>query len=260
MARIRRSVLSASGVWHSLVVILALAAVWPNLARAEVRVNGATTVAFGLMSPNKARIEGVAGVELTILPSSTGHGLTDLAEGRADIAMLAEPLESAIEALNKKNPGRISGADFIGSHVGDAYVQFIIHPSNPIRRLNRDDLAGLYSGKTKNWSELGGRDFPIIVVGEPTSSPYRIIKDALAISYAPDMRIVQNTNQTAIIVAQAPGAISNISTAHNMPERDKFKVLDTDLKLPLHLYLAYRKDAREEVLRVVAAAIEAGTP
>jgi hypothetical protein len=74
------------------------------------------------------------------------------------------------------------------------------------------------------------------------------------------MRAVQNTNQTAVIVAQAPGAISNISTAHDVPERSKLKVVATDLEIPLELYLAFRKDARAEVKRVVDAAQSIGKP
>ena len=74
-------------------------------ASADVKVHGATTVTFGLMRPHKEAIEKTAGVELTILPSSTSRGLTDLAQGKADIAMLAEPLESAAESINKKQPG-----------------------------------------------------------------------------------------------------------------------------------------------------------
>ena len=228
-------------------------------AWADIKVHGATTVAFGLMKPQKAKIEQLAGVELTILPSSTTHGLADLVHGRADIAMLAEPLESAAEALNRIEPGRINLADYIGRHVGNAFVQFIVHPSNPVQKLTRGQLAGLYSGTIKNWSELGGNNQLVLLVGEPTSSPYRLIKEALAISYAPGLRVVQNTNQTAVIVAQAPGALSNISTAHNVPERSKFKVVETDLKLPLHLYLAIRKDASEQVKRVVDAAASLGS-
>jgi ABC-type phosphate transport system substrate-binding protein len=139
-------------------------------------------------------------------------------------------------------------------------VQFIVHPSNPLRSLSRAQLADLYSGKTRNWAELGGSNQPVLVVGEPTSSPYHLIKDALAISYTPDMRVVQNTNQTAVVVAQAPGALSNISTAHDVPERSRFKVVDSEVKLPLHLYLAYRKDAPPSVVGVVEAAIAAAKP
>jgi phosphate transport system substrate-binding protein len=225
---------------------------------ADVKVHGATTVAFGLMNPQKAKIEQLAGVALAILPSSTNHGLADLVQGKADIAMLAEPLESAAEAFNSVEPGQINLTDYTGRHVGNAFVQFIVHPSNPIQKLTSAQLAGLYSGTIKNWSELGGNNQLVLLVGEPTSSPYRLIKKALAISYASSLRVVQNTNQTAIIVAQAPGALSNISTAHDVPERGKFKVVETDLKLPLQLYLAIRKDAPEQIKRVVDAAASLG--
>lgn len=85
-----------------------------------------------------------------------------------------------------------------------------------------------------------------------------MIEEALAISYGSGLRVVQNTNQTAIIVAQAPGALSNISTAHDLPERTKVKVVETELELRLQLYLAFRKDAPEQVKRVVEAAASVG--
>jgi phosphate transport system substrate-binding protein len=180
----------------------------PGLAQADVKVRGATTVAYGLMIPHKAKITELAGVALTILPSSTGHGLADLARGNADIAMLADPLESAAEAVNKNTPGLVNLEALASRSVGNAFVQLIVHPSNPVVKLTRGQLADLYSGKIRNWSELGGADQPVMVVGEPSSSPYRMIRDELAISYRPDLRAVQNTNQTATIVAQAPGALA----------------------------------------------------
>jgi hypothetical protein len=85
-----------------------------------------------------------------------------------------------------------------------------------------------------------------------------MIKETLDIAYSPDLRVVQNTNQTALIVAQAPGAISYISTAHDLPIRDKLKVAQSDLKLPLAMHLAFRKDAPEQVRRVVEAASTLG--
>jgi phosphate transport system substrate-binding protein len=227
-------------------------------AWADVKVRGATTVAFGLMNPQKAKIEQLAGVVLEILPSSTTHGLADLVQGRTDIAMLSEPLKSAADALNKMEPGLVNLADYTDRHVGNAFVQFIVHPSNPVQKLTRAQLSGLYSGAIKNWSELGGNNQQVLLVGQPTSATYRMIKEVLAISYASDLRIVQNTNQTGIIVAQAPGALSNISTLHDVPERSKIRVVETDLKLPLHLYLAIRRDAPEQIRRVVEAAAALG--
>ena len=180
-----------------------------STARADVRVHGATTVAFGLMKPNEAKVEQLTGIQITVLPSSTLHGLTDLVQGRADIAMLSEPLEIAAESLNAKQPGLVNQADYVGKHVGNAWVQFIVHPNNPVRKLTKTQLAALYSGQTKNWSELGGHNQPVLLVGQPTSAAYRMIEEALGVSFAPDVRIVQNTNQTAIIVRKrrAPSAM-----------------------------------------------------
>ena len=223
----------------------------------DIRVHGATTVTFGVMKPKQAAIERQAGSKLVVLPSSTTHGLADLARGKADIAMLAEPLEAAAAAVNGQSPGLIDTDDYVGRHVGDASVEFIVHPNNPLRTLSKRQLAALYSGEIRNWAQIGGQDLPVLLVVEPTSSPYRMIKAALEIAYAPDARVIQNTNQAAIIVAQAPGALGNVSTAHDVPERGRFRVIATELKLALPLYLAYRKDAAEAVKRVVTAAAEA---
>jgi len=227
-------------------------------ANADVKVHGATTVAFGLMNAQKAKIEQLAHVEVAVLPSSTSHGLADLVQGKADIAMLAEPLESIAASMNGRQPGFIDLAAYEDRHVGNAYVQFIIHPSNPIKTLTSAQLTGLFAGQIKNWQEIGGANQLVLLVGEPTSTPHRLIKEALGVSYSPDLRAVQNTNQTALIVAQAPGAISYISTAHDLAIRDKLKVVQSDVRLPLALHLAFRKDASDEVRRVVDAAAKVG--
>jgi hypothetical protein len=95
----------------------------------------------------------------------------------------------------------------------------------------------------------------LFVLSSPACADVKV-HGAMAISYASDLRIVQNANQIAIIVVQAPGALGNMSTAHHVPERSKFKVVETPLKPPLHLYLAIRKDAPEQ--RVVDAAASLG--
>jgi phosphate transport system substrate-binding protein len=251
--------MSRSNPLHRAILAAALSLVFGSgAASADVRVHGATTVAFGLMKPNKEKIEALAGTAIVLLPSSTTRGLTDLAQGRADIAMLAEPLASAAQSINDKTPGMVDTGALVGRHVGNAYVQFIVHPSNPVRNLSKAQLAGLFGGKIRNWSEVGGADLPVLLVGEPTSSPHRLIANALGITYPGELRIVQNTNQTALIVAQAPGALSYITTAHDLPERSRLKVMASEVKVPLELYLAYRKDAPKPVTSVVEAAASLG--
>jgi hypothetical protein len=109
-------------------------------------------------------------------------------------------------------------------------------------------VIGKKSGKT-------AFALPMFVLSSPAWADVKV-HGAMATSYAPDLHIVYNANQIAIIVVQAPGALGNISTAHDVPERSKFKVVETALKLPLHLYLAIRKVAPKQ--RVVDAAASLG--
>jgi len=223
-------------------------------AAPEVRIRGSTTVAYGLIYPEKKAIEEKTGAKLQVLPSSTTHGLTDLAEGRADIAMLAEPLATIAPIINANHPGMVDISDYQDSFIGNANVLFIVHPDNPIRKLTRAQLADLFSGKIKNWSELGGHDRPVLLVGEPTSTPHRMIREVLGIAYAPDLRVVQNTNQTAIVVAQAPGGFSYFTDRHKLPAGVEVARVATDVELQLPLHLVRRRDASDEVKLVVETA------
>ncbi|NOR62578.1 MAG: OmpA family protein [Rhodobacteraceae bacterium] len=49
-------------------------------------------------------------------------------------------------------------------------VIIMVHPSNPVQALSIEQLDGIYSGTINNWSELGGRNVPIIVYGRDQSS------------------------------------------------------------------------------------------
>jgi PBP superfamily domain len=227
-------------------------------AVAQVKIHGATSVAAAIMQTHEAEIKAAAGTNIAILPSSTFNGLTDLAEGKADIAMLGEPLETAAAVLNGRKAGSVDVSVLEGKHIGNAYIYIIINPSNTAGTLSKDQLAGLFSGKVKNWSEVGGPDAPVLVVGDPTSLPHKMISEALSVAHPEDMRKIPNSNLNPLIVAQAPGAISYISSVHNPADLAKVKIVDTSLKLPVKLYLAYRKDAPAAVSKIVAAAAAIG--
>lgn len=230
-----------------------------SVARSEeINIQGATTVTFGLMVPKKSEIEALSGQTLKILPSSTTRGLNALAAGGADVAMLAEPLADAVAAVLKSAPGSIDITKLEGFHVANAETQIILHPANPVSKLDTAQIAGLFSGKIANWKEIGGPDMPVLVVTEPTSAPHQIIQRVFGFTMLPTARIVQNASQTAQIVSQAQGAISYLSTAHQVPERDRVKVVSADKPVPLELYVAIRKDASPDVRKVVDAARQIG--
>jgi len=49
-------------------------------------------------------------------------------------------------------------------------VIIMVHPSNPIQSVSLEDLDAIYSGRITNWSEIGGRNVPIIAYGRESNS------------------------------------------------------------------------------------------
>ena len=54
----------------------------------------------------------------------------------------------------------------------------VVHPSNKVSNLTREQLEGIFTGKIKNWKEVGGADMKIVAIParllpEPTSSSRR---------------------------------------------------------------------------------------
>jgi len=58
------------------------------------------------------------------------------------------------EEFDKAKAG---GVDLKRTIVGYDGIAVIVHPSNPISELTRDQLSDIFTGKIVNWQELGGR-------------------------------------------------------------------------------------------------------
>ena len=88
-----------------------------------------------------------------------------------------------------------------------------IDPANTVDNLTKDQLISIYTGETKNWSELGGEDAPIVVVGREAGSGTRGAFEELvgvedACAYASEL---DSTGAVIAKVASTPGAIGYAS-------------------------------------------------
>ncbi|MBI5639094.1 MAG: substrate-binding domain-containing protein [Nitrospirae bacterium] len=129
----------------------------------EIRVGGGGAACNTVFRPVKPYFEKATGLTLTVMQSSPKNGLIDMINGRLDAAVAAVSLESMIK-----------GADADGVKVDPAAVQktevaknrtvVFLHRDNPVRKLSKDQLKAIFTGKVQNWKEVGGKDLPVIVV------------------------------------------------------------------------------------------------
>lgn len=76
-------------------------------------------------------------------------------DGDADIIICAKPSEEQLAYAEDKS------ADLEMIPIGCEAFVFLVNGDNPVDDLSQQQIRDIYSGRCKNWSEIGGRIIPI---------------------------------------------------------------------------------------------------
>ncbi|MCB1883250.1 MAG: substrate-binding domain-containing protein [Geminicoccaceae bacterium] len=140
----------------------------PGLIRGYAEANGVDRVTRGVVRADNAELDLAGGppdfpTRVRIAALDSDAGLAALVNGSADLALSTRPVREA-EAEAGKALGGLAGD--AGEHVVglDALVP-LVHSDNPVRLLSRAQLNGLFTGRIRNWAEVGGPPMPVVVLG-----------------------------------------------------------------------------------------------
>lgn len=100
-------------------------------------------------------------------------------------------------------------------------LSVIVNPQNKISQLTRQQIEEIYTGKIKNWKEVGGDDMTIIVYSRETSSgTYEFFKDHVMKrkNYASSVLNMPATGAIVQSVSQTKGAIGYVGLAYMTKE------------------------------------------
>lgn len=227
-----------------------------------IELRGSTTVNSVLIESYKDQISSLSGQTLNVTPTNSGDGLSSLINFATDIAMTSAPFADVANQVGKTSTGhglKVRQEDFQVTNLGKAEVLFVAHPSAKVASLTPTQLAGILTGKIKNWNEVGGNDLPVVVVTEQKTGAMRteISKRLLnGADLVPGARVVVLATQAPSIVLATPGAIGFISSAHPKNLRQGLTVLNCDVRIEQNLYLITSKHPKPAVQRVVSAVVK----
>jgi len=88
--------------------------------------------------------------------NNTVAGYDLLAQKETDIFIGVYPSQEQIDVAKKLN------TEFVYTPIGSEAFVFFVHKDNPIDSLTTEQIQGIYSGKIKNWKEVGGNDEKIV--------------------------------------------------------------------------------------------------
>ncbi len=132
------------------------------VSTADVTMTGSTTV----LPIAQAVAEALAGwIDVEVSSGGSSVGIAALLDGTTMIADHSRPMkESEYKTAVAK---RIYPFTF---HIANDAIAVVVHPSNPVSDLTLDQLKQIYTGKITNWSQIGGKDGPIVIVSHDSSS------------------------------------------------------------------------------------------
>ena len=127
-----------------------------------VATDGSTSMEKVIGALGEAFMEANSGVNFTYNPTGSGSGITAVSEGRCDIGLSSRALKDSEVA-----------SGLVGTVLAYDGIAVIVNPANTVEDLNIETIAKIYTGEITNWSEVGGADAEIVLVGREAGSGTR---------------------------------------------------------------------------------------
>lgn len=147
-------------------------------------------------------MEAHSGVTVTVEYSGSSAGIESLLGGSCDIGDASRNLKDS-----EKEGGAVENIVAIDG------IAVIVDKNNSVDGLTKQQLSDIYTGVITNWSEVGGSDTPIVVVGREAGSGTRgAFEEILDVADACKYAVECDTTGAAMAkVASTEGAIGYVS-------------------------------------------------
>lgn len=149
---------------------------------------------------------------ITVTGGGSGVGISALLAGTTDIAQASRKIK-----FDEKQKLQADGKSIKEVIVAYDALAVVVHPSNKISKLTREQLEGIFTGKIKNWKELGGEDQKIVPYSRETSSgTYEFFKESVLKNknYLNGIMSMPATGAIVQSVSQTKGAIGYVGLAY----------------------------------------------
>lgn len=168
-----------------------------------VSTDGSTSMEKVIGYLSEAYMAENSNVKVTYNPTGSGAGIQAVKDGRCDIGLSSRDLKDE----EKQN--------LTGTVVAIDGIAVIVNPENPVADLSLEQIGAIYTGEITNWSEVGGNDSPIVLIGREAASGTRdgfesITNTADKCKYSQELTSTGDVVQT---VSTNPNAVGYASLA-----------------------------------------------
>jgi phosphate transport system substrate-binding protein len=152
------------------------------------------------------------GSSISVTGGGSGVGISSLMSGTTDIAQSSRKIK-----MDEKLKMQEAGKSYKETIIAYDALTVIVNPANGVSQIKREQLEGIYTGKIKNWKEVGGADMAIVVYSrESSSGTYEFFKEHVLNkkNFVSSAMLMPATGAIMQSVSQTKGAIGYVGLAY----------------------------------------------
>jgi phosphate transport system substrate-binding protein len=159
--------MSKSWIMNSFKVIAALmilGGVTGTALAEEVKVGAGAAATENIFNKIKDPMEKANGVKLTVISSGPVQAVKDLDAGTVEAAVGGMTFPDWMAMMEKEGYAIPDKSIYKNRVIGKDIVKVLTNKDVTVTALSKEQLTAIFTGKAKNWSEVGGPSKPIVVI------------------------------------------------------------------------------------------------
>ena len=161
-------------------------------------------------------------IRISVTGGGSGTGIAALINKTVDIANASREIKTEEQELALDNG--VLPVEFV---VARDAIAIIVNPENPIKQLTLAQISDIYSGKINKWSEIGGKNLPIVRLSRETNSGTHVyfLEEVLRLGdpenktlFSPSTLLLPSSEGITAEVRQNPNAIGYDGLGYVTPD------------------------------------------
>ena len=164
-------------------------------------------------------------VRISVTGGGSGTGIASLINGTVDLANASRQIKEEEIAEAQSN-----GVEPVEHIIARDAIAVIVNPENSVRELTLKQISDIYSGKIRNWSEVGGEDRPIVRLSRETNSGTHVyfLETVLRLGNSDDKTLF---SMDTLLLPSSEGIIAEVRQNPNAIGYDGLGYVPKDLKM-----------------------------